>query len=441
MSEFFINLNNQRSYTNVLQKDIVENKIIAVVGLGYVGLPLAVAFAKNCCNVIGIDLNHHKINAYKKGIDVTNEVAEEDIQYLKNIHFTTEQKDLNKADFIIIAVPTPSKDHLPDLHILKNATKMVALNMKDSAIICYESTVYPSTTETVCLPILEMYHKNVKIGYSPERINPADKVHRLKNIVKIVSGIDKETKEFLTALYSIVVDNVYPVSCIKVAESAKVFENNQRDINIAYMNELALICNKLNIETNEVLTAMNTKWNALKFQPGLPGGHCIPEDSYYIIQKAKDLGVHPHIMESARNLNESMPKWIVQQVIHKMVLNKLDFSKTKVALFGITFKENCNDIRNSRAEDIYHILKDEYNLIVDVIDPVADKEQVKKELNIDLVDETKDNDVLIFFNKHEQFTKFDVDTLYSFSTGIKPILIDIKSIFTNYKDKFTYWSL
>ena len=426
---------------------------LAVVGLGYVGLPIAVAFADKV-NTIGFDINEEKITNYKSGIDPTEEVGEEKIRATA-LQFTSEEKDLQKAGFIIVAVPTPvNGDETPDLNPVVGASKIVGRNLSKGSIVVFESTVYPGVTEDICIPILEkesglLCGQDFKIGYSPERINPSDKVHRLENITKIVSGMDEETLEEIAAVYELIIEaGVYKAESIKVAEAAKLVENSQRDINIAFMNEFAMVCELMGINTKSVIDAMNTKWNALGFHPGLVGGHCIGIDPYYFIYKAKMLGYHSQIIAAGRKINNSMGSFVADAVIKSLIQADLNVRHANIYVFGITFKEDCPDIRNSRAFDVLKRLA-EYGIQTKVVDPVADKKEAKHEFGIELVgmEEVKDADCLIFLVAHKQFKELqlaEVDALYNQQSQSKRVIIDVKSIFeaNTFKDNdYIYWNL
>ena len=350
---------------------------IALIGLGYVGMPIAVAFAKKA-DVIGFDLNEKKIQQYKAGFDPTQEIGDDEIKKT-SVEFTSDEKRLREAKFHIIAVPTPvNQDKTPDLSPVEGASKILGRNLTKGSIVVYESTVYPGVTEEFCIPILEKESglkcgEDFKIGYSPERINPGDKIHRLETIKKIVSGMDKETLEEIANIYELVIEvGVYRASSIKVAEAAKVVENSQRDINIAFMNELAMVFDRMHIDTNEVVDAMNTKWNALGFRPGLVGGHCIGVDPYYFIYEAEKLGYHSQIILSGRKVNDGMGVFIADAVIKQLILVGKAPKNTKVVILGLTFKENCPDIRNSKVVDIIMRLR-EYGIDPLLADPWVDK--------------------------------------------------------------------
>lgn len=423
-----------------LYESIKSNKEkISVIGLGYVGIPLAVEFSKHC-DVIGFDINKEKINQYLKGIDPTQEVGDENLKDCK-VLFTSDEENIKKAKFHIVAVPTPiNQDKTPNLKPIIGASEVVARNLTKGSIVVYESTVYPGTTEEICVPILEKisglkYKRDFKIGYSPERINPGDKVNRLTSIVKIVSGCDEETLDIVAKVYEMIIQvGVYRAESIKVAEAAKVIENSQRDINIAFMNELAMVFDKMNIDTVEVLKAAQTKWNFLNFKPGLVGGHCIGVDPYYFIYKAQELGYHSQIILSGRQINDEMGKYIGQNTIKKLVLADKKVKGAKVGIMGITFKENCPDIRNTKVIDIINELR-EYGVDVLVYDPIANKDDVKSEYNIDLVsyENLQKLDAVLIAVEHEEFKKLDIKDIKNMQNKKNPIIIDIKGIFD--KDK------
>lgn len=425
-----------------LYESIKSNKEkISVIGLGYVGIPLAVEFSKHC-DVIGFDINKEKINQYLNGIDPTQEVGDENLKDCK-VLFTSDEENLKKAKFHIVAVPTPiNQDKTPNLKPIIGASEVVARNLTKGSIVVYESTVYPGTTEEICVPILEKisglkYKRDFKIGYSPERINPGDKVNRLTSIVKIVSGCDEETLDIVAKVYEMIIQvGVYRAESIKVAEAAKVIENSQRDINIAFMNELAMVFDKMNIDTVEVLKAAQTKWNFLNFKPGLVGGHCIGVDPYYFIYKAQELGYHSQIILSGRQINDEMGKYIGQNIIKKLVLADKKVKGAKVGIMGITFKENCPDIRNTKVIDIINELR-EYGVDVLVYDPIANKDDVKSEYNIDLVsyENLQKLDAVLIAVEHEEFKNLDIKDIKNMQNKKNPIIIDIKGIFD--KEKIT----
>jgi UDP-N-acetyl-D-galactosamine dehydrogenase len=384
----------------MFNKLINKEEKIAVIGLGYVGLPLAAAFARKV-NVIGFDLNKEKIELYKKGVDPTNEIGDDNVA-ASSVQFTSDETRLRDAGFYIIAVPTPiNQDKTPDLFPVERATVILGRHLKKGSIVVYESTVYPGVTEDVCIPILEKESglksgTDFKVGYSPERINPGDKVHRLENIVKIVSGMDDESLDEIAKVYELVVEaGVHRVSSIKVAEAAKVVENSQRDINVAFMNELAMAFDKMGIDTNEVVDAMNTKWNALGFRPGLVGGHCIGVDPYYFVYEAEKLGYHSEIIASGRRINDGMGTFVADAAIKQMILAGKTVKHAKVYILGLTFKENCPDIRNSKVVDIIRRLR-EYGVEPLVVDPWADEKDARREYGMELtkLEDVKNADMM-----------------------------------------------
>lgn len=435
-----------------LYGDIAKGKAkISLVGLGYVGMPIAIEFAKRGVSVIGFDLNKAKIETYKSGIDPTHEVGDEVIKNT-TVEFTADEKDLQKAKFHIVAVPTPvNDDHTPDLSPIEGASQIVGRNLTKGSIVVFESTVYPGVTEDVCLPILEKESGlkcgiDFKIGYSPERINPGDKVHRLNTITKIVSGMDEETLDCVAKVYEIVVDaGVHRAQSIKVAEAAKVIENSQRDINIAFMNELSIIFNKIGIDTKSVLEAAGTKWNFLKFFPGLVGGHCIGVDPYYLTYKAEMLGYHSQVILAGRRINDDMGRYVAENLVKNLIKVEKPVKNAKVAILGFTFKENCPDTRNSKVFDIVKELR-EYGIEPIVADPIADSQEAKRLYGIEFEDikNLRDMDAVIMAVAHDEFTKFDmcdVDNL--FGQGRK-VLLDIKGLFDRdayEKAGYCYWRL
>jgi UDP-N-acetyl-D-glucosamine/UDP-N-acetyl-D-galactosamine dehydrogenase len=436
---------------NVFDGLINKNESLCVIGLGYVGMPIAVAFAKKV-NVIGFDINTQKIGLYNSGIDPTNEVGNQAIKKTKAF-FTSDEKNIKKAKFHIIAVPTPiNQDKTPDLNPVEQSSKIVGRNLTKGSIVVYESTVYPGVTEDICIPILEKESglKNgvdFKVGYSPERINPGDKVHTLENIIKIVSGQDQESLDEIAKVYELVIEaGIHKASTIKVAEAAKVVENSQRDINIAFMNELAMVFDKMGIDTNEVIDAMNTKWNALRFTPGLVGGHCIGVDPYYFVYEAERLGYHSQIVLNGRKINDGMGKFIADAIIKKLINADILIKQAKVSILGLTFKENVPDIRNTKVFDIIQELKN-YGAEPIIVDPYADKDEVKHEYNLTLstIDDIKHSDALVFAVSHKEYKNLDFETIKSFYKDVnKMILIDIKGIFkiTELKsNRFDYWRL
>lgn len=429
-----------------------KNEKLAVVGLGYVGMPIAVAFDNKGIDVIGFDLNEHKIKLYQSGVDPTHEVGNEKIQD-STVEFTSDEKKLKEARFFIIAVPTPvNSDHTPDLSPVEGASRIVGRNLQQGSIIVFESTVYPGVTEDVCVPILENESGlkcgvDFKVGYSPERINPGDTVHRLENITKIVSGMDKETLKEIKNVYDIVIEvGTYPVSSIKTAEAIKVVENSQRDINIAFMNELAMVFDRMGIDTNEVVDGMNTKWNALGFRPGLVGGHCIGVDPYYFTYEAEKLGYHSQIVLSGRKVNDGMGKFVADAAIKQMILAGMTVKTAKVVILGLTFKENCPDIRNSKVADIISGLK-EYGVIPIVVDPWADTEEAKREYEVNLVkfDDVHDADCVIVAVGHNEFRNQGLMGIAKmFGKDNKHVLIDVKGLFSKETLKETdliWWRL
>ena len=426
---------------------------ICVIGLGYVGMPIAVAFAEKA-KVIGFDTNAAKIRLYKEGKDPTQEVGNEIIQKT-TVEFTSDEKKLKEGKFFIVAVPTPvNSDKTPDLSPVIGASEIVGRNLQKGAIVVYESTVYPGVTEDICVPLLEKASglqcgRDFKVGYSPERINPGDKVHRLANIKKIVSGIDTESLEEIADVYEMVIDvGVHKASCIKVAEAAKVVENSQRDINIAFMNELAMVFDKMGIDTSEVVEAMNTKWNALGFRPGLVGGHCIGVDPYYFVYEAEKLGYHSQIISAGRKVNDGMGAFVADAIIKQLVLAEKVVRNARVTIFGLTFKENCPDIRNSKVEDIIKRLK-EFGIQPLICDPWVNKAEAKKEYDVELceVEQVAEMDCLVFAVGHDQFKNFDyatIDKMFKKMPNKQKIIIDVKSILD--KDYFlsagySFWRL
>lgn len=423
----------------IYNKLINGTEKIAVIGLGYVGMPLAVAFAAKGVNVIGYDWSCEKINLYKSGVDATKEVGDDVIKN-STVEFTCDESKLKDAMFHIVAVPTPvNSDHTPDLTPVIGASEIVGRNLVRGAIIVYESTVYPGVTEDVCVPILEKESGlkcgvDFKVGYSPERINPGDKVHRLENITKIVSGIDEETLKTVKAVYDLVIDvGTYPVSTIKTAEAIKVVENSQRDINIAFMNELAMVFDRMGIDTNEVVDGMNTKWNALGFRPGLVGGHCIGVDPYYFTYEAEKLGYHSQIILNGRIVNDSIGRFVADAAIKKMIEVGQAPKKSKVVILGLTFKENCSDIRNSKVDDIIKRLN-EYGIVPAVVDPWANEQDVMTEYGISLtkIEEVSKAECVIVAVAHNEFKKmslFEIEGLYRDMPNCEKILIDVKGIY------------
>ena len=438
---------------SLLKKILKKEEKIAVIGLGYVGMPIAVAFAKKV-NVIGFDLNKNKIDLYKSGIDPTNEVGDEEIKKT-TVDFTSDETKLKEAKFHIVAVPTPiNSDKTPDLTPVEGASKIVGRNLTKGSIVVYESTVYPGVTEDICISILEEESGlkcgvDFKIGYSPERINPGDKVHRLENIIKIVSGMDEESLDEIAKVYELVIEvGVHRAGSIKVAEAAKVVENSQRDINIAFMNELAMVFDRMGIDTKEVIDAMNTKWNALGFTPGLVGGHCIGVDPYYFVYEAEKLGYHSQIILSGRKINDGMGKFVADAVIKKLILANKVVRQAKVVILGVAFKENTPDTRNSKVVDIIDALK-EYGIEPIVVDPEANAVEAKNEYSIELVDiqEVENADCLVLAVAHDIFKQMsweEIDSLYGNFENKEKVLIDVKSILgrKDIEEKgYSYWRL
>lgn len=419
-------------------QDLLNKKAkLALVGLGYVGMPIAVAFAKKV-PVIGFDLNQEKIKKYQEGHDPTGEIGDEAIRCTE-VDFTSDETRLSEASFVIVAVPTPiNSDKTPDLAPVESASLIVGRNLAKGTIVVYESTVYPGVTEDICVPILEKESglkcgTDFSVGYSPERINPGDKAHRLENIRKIVSGMDQETLDEIAKVYELVIKaGVHRASSIKVAEAAKVVENSQRDINIAFMNELAMVFDRMNIDTHEVIDAMNTKWNALGFYPGLVGGHCIGVDPYYFVYEAEKLGYHSQIILAGRKINDDMANFVADVIIRQLVLANKRVKEAKVLILGVTFKENCPDTRNSKVNDIILRLN-EFGIQPLVSDPWADSMETKREYNIDLVDwrTVRNADCVVFAVAHDVFKsirKEEIDLLFREVRGEQKVVIDIKSI-------------
>ncbi len=436
------------------EKLIKNEEKLSLVGLGYVGMPIAVAFAQKGVDVIGFDLNKSKIELYKSGEDPTKEVGDEAIKN-STVYFTHEEKDLQKAKFHIVAVPTPvNTDHTPDLTPVVGASEIVGRNLTKGSYVVFESTVYPGCTEDVCIPILEKESGlkcgvDFKVGYSPERINPGDKVHRLENITKIVSGCDEEALQTIKAVYDIVIEvGTYPVSNLRTAEAVKVVENSQRDINIAFMNELAMAFDKMDIDTNEVVDGMNTKWNALGFRPGLVGGHCIGVDPYYFTYQAEKLGYHSQIILNGRIVNDSMGKFVADAAIKEMIAAGKAPKKSKVVILGLTFKENCPDTRNSKVDDIIKRLN-EYEITPVVVDPWASQRDAMHEYGVSLTDlkDVKDADCVIVAVAHNEFKALsleDIKKLYVNCDDSEKVLIDVKGLY-NVKElkasNLRYWRL
>lgn len=434
----------------LVERLINRKEKLSIIGLGYVGLPLAVAFARKV-DVVGFDINRAKIALYKSGIDPTKEVGDEIIK-TSTVYFTADDEELKNTKFHIVAVPTPvNVDHTPDLSLIEGASGILGKNLTRGSIVIFESTVYPGVTEDICVPILEKESGmkcgvDFKIGYSPERINPGDKVHRLETIKKIVSGMDKETLEIVARVYELVVEaGVYRAESIKVAEAAKVIENSQRDINIAFMNELSIIFNKMGIDTQAVLKAAGTKWNFLNFYPGLVGGHCIGVDPYYLTYKAEMIGYHSQVILSGRRINDNMGKYVAENCVKNLISIDKRIKSAKVAILGFTFKENCPDTRNTKVIDIVKELR-EYGIEALVTDPEADAEEAKRLYGVELIniDSIKDMDAVILAVAHREFTKLkETDIAHLYGSGIK-ILLDIKGLLNRkeYEEAgYNYWRL
>lgn len=435
---------------SLYEKLIRREEKLSLVGLGYVGMPIAVAFAKKV-DVIGYDLNEAKINLYKQGVDPTCEVGDEAIK-ATTVDFTADETRLKEAKFHIVAVPTPvNDDHTPDLSPVEGASRILGRNLTKGSIVVFESTVYPGVTEDVCIPILEkesglVCGKDFKIGYSPERINPGDKVHRLETITKIVSGMDEESLDEIAKTYELVVEaGVHRAESIKVAEAAKVIENSQRDINIAFMNELSIIFNKMGIDTQSVLKAAGTKWNFLKFYPGLVGGHCIGVDPYYLTYKAEMLGYHSQIILSGRRINDDMGKYVAENVVKSLIAANKPVKNARVAILGFTFKENCPDTRNTKIMDIIDELR-EYGIEPIVADPQADADEALRLYGVSFVDMSTLGrmDAVVLAVAHEQFKELTMQQMdHLYGEGQK-VLLDLKGLLDRKAYEaagYLYWRL
>ncbi|MFT4969646.1 MAG: UDP-N-acetyl-D-galactosamine dehydrogenase [Chitinophagales bacterium] len=428
-------------YQQILSKE----KKVAVIGLGYVGLPIALEFAKKV-SVIGFDIHPGRIEMMKNGVDPSQELEKEAFEGA-DILFTANPDDLKDASFFIVAVPTPVDLHkVPDLTPVLKASETVGRALSKGDYVVYESTVYPGCTEEDCIPVLEKmsglkFKEDFKVGYSPERINPGDKEHTITKIIKVVSGCDEESLDNVAKVYEIVVDaGVHRATTIKVAEAAKIIENTQRDVNIALMNELSKIFDKMGINTFDVLEAAGTKWNFLKFFPGLVGGHCIGVDPYYLTYKAIGLGYKPEVILSGRRINDSMGAYVAQRLVQKMIKNGKQIASSKVLVMGSTFKEDVADIRNSKVVDVIEELKG-YSVNVDVMDAYAEKHEMKAEYGIELIDEIKDKyDAIIVAVNHDKYVELD-EAYFESITNEKAILVDIKGVFRNKINKLEYWSL
>ena len=437
-------------YSSLYEKLLAKEEKLSLVGLGYVGMPIAVAFAKKV-DVVGFDLNKKKIELYKSGIDPTNEVGDEAIKNT-TVEFTADETKLKEAKFHIVAVPTPvNDDHTPDLSPVEGASEILGRNLTKGSVVVFESTVYPGVTEDVCIPILERESGlkcgvDFKIGYSPERINPGDKVHRLETIMKIVSGMDEESLDVIAKVYELVVEaGVHRAESIKVAEAAKVIENSQRDINIAFMNELSIIFNKMGIDTQSVLKAAGTKWNFLNFYPGLVGGHCIGVDPYYLTYKAEMMGYHSQIILSGRRINDDMGKYVAENIVKKLISADKNVKNAKVAILGFTFKENCPDTRNTKIIDIVNELG-EYGITPVIADPQADADEAERLYGIKFMDinDIKDADAVVLAVAHDCFKELGMDNIDKLYGEGEKIMIDIKGLLDRkaYENSgYSYWRL
>ena len=434
----------------MIKKLLFKKEKLSVIGLGYVGMPLAVTFAEKGIGVIGFDLNKEKVNKYLNGEDPTNEIGSERLKKLNTIEFTSDETKIREAKFHIVAVPTPvGKHNIPDLFPVESASRVVGRNLTKGSYVVFESTVYPGVTEDICVPILEKESGlkcgvDFKIGYSPERINPGDKVHTLENITKITSGMDEESSEVIAQVYeSIIKAGVHKASSIKVAEAAKVIENSQRDVNIAFVNELAMIFDKMNIDTQEVLEAAGTKWNFLPFRPGLVGGHCIGVDPYYLTYKSEEVGYKSKLISSGREINNEIPKFVVEKTVRMLIDNDIKVKNANVLVLGLTFKEDCPDLRNSKVVDIIEGLKS-YGMNITIFDPIAEKEEAKREYGLEILNKLENIekvDVIIGTVKHKEFKDFSIENLYK--ENQEKILLDLKGIFNKEKLKkeYIYWRM
>lgn len=428
-----------------------QEAAVSLIGLGYVGMPIAVEFAKRGVKVIGFDLNAAKIETYKSGFDPTNEVGDEVIRNT-TVEFTSNPEDLKRAKFHIVAVPTPvNDDHTPDLTPVEGASRILGRNLTKGSVVVFESTVYPGVTEDICVPILEKESglkcgEDFKIGYSPERINPGDKVHRLNTITKIVSGMDEETLDVVAKVYEIVVDaGVHRAESIKVAEAAKVIENSQRDINIAFMNELSIIFNKMGIDTKSVLEAAGTKWNFLNFYPGLVGGHCIGVDPYYLTYKAEEMGYHSQIILAGRRINDDMGKYVAESAVKNLIKADKTVKDAKVAILGFTFKENCPDTRNTKIIDIVNELR-EYGIEPVIADPTADAAEAKRLYGVEFVniDTIRNMDAVILAVAHTDFSILTKERMDRFFADGRKVLLDLKGLLNRKEFEnagYLYWRL
>jgi len=434
----------------MIGKLLNKEEKLSVIGLGYVGMPLAVTFAEKGISVIGFDLNKEKINKYLNGEDPTNEIGSERLKKLTTIEFTSNETKIREAKFHIVAVPTPvGKHNIPDLYPVESASRVVGRNLIKGSYVVFESTVYPGVTEDICVPILEKESGlkcgiDFKVGYSPERINPGDKVHTLENITKITSGMDEVSSEVIAQVYeNIIKAGVHRASSIKVAEAAKVIENSQRDVNIAFVNELAMIFDKMNIDTQEVLEAAGTKWNFLPFRPGLVGGHCIGVDPYYLTYKSEEVGYKSKLISSGREINNEIPKFVVEKTVRMLIDNDIKVKNANVLVLGLTFKEDCPDLRNSKVVDIVEGLKS-YGMNITIFDPVAEKEEAKREYGLEILNKLENIekvDVIIGAVKHKEFKSLLIENLYKENQG--KILLDLKGILNKkeVENKYKYWRM
>ncbi len=432
--------------SNLYDRIIAKEAKVGVIGLGYVGLPIALAFAKSI-SVVGFDINEERVEMMRQGQDPSNELEGSDFEN-SDIEFTADINDLKDVEFFIVAVPTPIDEHnKPDLSPLLGASKGVGKVLKKGDYVVFESTVYPGCTEDDCVPILEgesglKFVEDFKVGYSPERINPGDKEHTITKILKVVSGCDDESLDVISKVYEIIVEpGVHKASSIKVAEAAKIIENTQRDVNIALMNELSIIFNRIGINTFEVLEAAGTKWNFLRFSPGLVGGHCIGVDPYYLTYKAEELGYHARIINSGRYVNDSMGYYIAKQTVKKILQTGKNIAGSKVLVMGATFKENVSDIRNSKVADVVKELRS-FMVDVEVVDPFVDPAELKHEYNIDLTEKPGDYyDAIIVAVNHEPYVKMTEGDFKGMLSDENGIIVDVKGIYRGKFENTRYWSL
>lgn len=432
--------------SNIYNEIVNKNEKIAVIGLGYVGLPIALAFAKKT-SVIGFDINQERVDMMRQNIDPSEELEASDFDNA-DIYFTADLEELREATFFIVAVPTPIDEHnKPDLRPLLGASTTVGKVLKKGDYVVYESTVYPGCTEEDCIPVLEelsglKFMEDFKVGYSPERINPGDKEHTITKILKVVSGCDEESSDNIAKVYELIIEpGVHRASSIKVAEAAKIIENTQRDVNIALMNELSIIFNRLGINTFEVLEAAGTKWNFLKFFPGLVGGHCIGVDPYYLTYKAEELGYHARIINSGRYVNDSMGGYVAKQTVKKILANGKNVSGARVLVMGATFKENVSDIRNSKVSDVINELKS-FTVDVDVVDPYASSKELEHEYGFGLIEKpNNDYDAIVVAVNHNDYVSLTEEDLRKMLKDDKGLIVDIKGIFRGKIKNTQYWSL